>query len=346
MQDWAKILRNRTTATRLNASLAASLAHCLSLEAGGWNFRCVECHVATGTYPTGFGYDWHSHNEYQIEIAVAGAFEFTTAQSGRIVLRPGRAIVIPWKMAHRWRCLKPGVMVGISLELLPTPESIRRDGWLIDGIRPVANSSIKLKVDDLIKAGLDSRHPTFRSKITASRVFLLLAAILEELLPQGGDQRDDPAPVPLETRGREVVGWILRHLDDHLGAAISLTEIAREVGISSRHVHRLFLRHVGKSLHDYLLERRLEKARLLLGEKNRKMQVKEIAFTCGFNSLAYFSNSFRKAYGVAPSALLLDEVSLKSGFTVKSHTSPDEAAGPSPAARKRARASVVSKARG
>lgn len=343
MQDWAKILRNRNTATRLNASLASSLAHCHSLDAGGWNFRCVECHVSTGTYPTGFGYGWHSHNEYQIEIAVAGAFEFTTAQSGRIVLRPGRAIVIPWKMAHRWKCLKPGVMVGISLELLPTPESIRRDGWLIDGIRPVANTSIKLKVDDLIKAGLDARHPTFRPKVTACRMFLLLAAILEELLPRG--EENPAASVAAETRGREVVGWIVRHLDNHLGAAISLTDIAQEVGISTRHVHRLFLRHVGKSLHDYLLERRLEKARALLGEKNRKMQVKEIAFTCGFNSLAYFSNSFRKAYGVAPSALLLDEVSLKSGFTVKSHSSPDEAAGPAPA-KKRARASAVSKARG
>jgi AraC-like DNA-binding protein len=344
VQDWAKILRNRNTTARLNTNLASALAHCLSLDAGGWNFRCVECHVATGTYPTGFGYGWHSHNEYQVEIAVAGAFEFTTAKSERIVLRPGRAIVIPWKMAHSWKCLKPGVMVGISLELLPTPESIQRDGWLIDGIRPVANPSIKLKVDDLIKAGLDLRHPSFRSKITASRMFLMLAAILEELLPRSEGGEDSTAQVAAETRGREVVGWIARHLDDNLGADISLTEIAREVGMSGRHVHRLFLRHVGKSLHDYLLERRLEKARALLSQKSRKLQVKEIAFMCGFNSVAYFSNSFRKAYGVAPSALLLEEVSLKSGFTVKTHSSPEEA--PGPEARKSARASVKKSARG
>lgn len=346
MQDWAKILRSRAAVARLNSNLASSLAHCLPLEAGGWNFRCVECHVATGTYPTGFGYGWHSHNEYQVEVAVAGVFEFTTADSERIVLRPGRAIVIPWKMAHRWKCLKPGVMVGISLELLPTRESIQRDGWLIDDIRHVSNSAIKIKVDDLVKEGLGSRSSTFRSKVMACHVFLMLAAILEEMLPKGGKENEPSVQVASETRGREIVAWIIRYLEDHLGADINLAEVAREVGMSGRHVHRLFHKHVGKSLHDYMLERRLERARAMLSNKENKMQVKEIAFTCGFNSLSYFSNTFRKTYGVAPSTLLLDEVSLKSGFTVKTHESPDEAPGPSTAARKSARASVLRSARG
>ncbi|OJV25379.1 MAG: hypothetical protein BGO12_09680 [Verrucomicrobia bacterium 61-8] len=300
----------------------------------------MQCHVATGTYPSGFGYGWHSHDEYQLEIAVAGAFEFITAKSERIVVRPGRALVIPWKMAHRWKCIKPGVMVGISLELLPTPESIHRDGWLIEDIRQVASTSIKLKVDDLIKAGLDIRHPSFHSKIVACRLFLLLVEILEALLPAKRTGMDMTTKIAATVRGREVAGWVVRHIDEHLGADISLIQIAREVGMSTRHLHRLFLKHVGKSLHDYLLDRRLEHSRKLLTENGGKMQIKEIAFTCGFNSLAYFSNSFRKVYGVAPSAMLLEEVSLKSGFTVKSHESPEEAPGPSPAARKRASTSA------
>lgn len=345
MRDWTKIFQTRKNVIGLNARLTKALAHCPTLDAGGWNFRCVECHVATGTYASGFGYDWHSHDEYQIEIAVGGTFEFLTADSRKITLRPGRAIVIPWKMAHRWKCLKSGVMVGISLELLPTPQSIRRDGWLIENIREVGNSAIKLKVDDLIKAGLANEGLSLRSQVTACHLFLLLAEIMEQLAPTEKPEEADLANVAAEARAREAIGWIVRHLDESLGADVSLTQIAREVGMSTRHVHRLFLKHVGKSMHDYLQERRLEQARRLLTEQGHKMQVKEIAFTCGFNSLAYFSNSFRKVYGVAPSDLLRDEVSLKSGFTVKSHSRPEEAPGPI-VKRKSVSTSAAKRARG
>ncbi len=30
------------------------------------------------------------------------------------------------------------------------------------------------------------------------------------------------------------------------------------------------------------------------------MTIEEIAFTCGFSSLSYFSTSFKKHYGIAP----------------------------------------------
>ncbi len=347
MNDWVKILRIRNTTMRVNANLAGSLAHCLPLEAGGWHFRCVECHVSTGAYTTGFGYGWHSHQEYQIEIAVGGVFEFASATSEKIVVRPGGALLIPWKMAHRWKCVKPGVLVGISLNLLPTPASILRDGWLIENIRQVVRRPIKVMVDGLLDAALNNSHPPFHSKITACRLFLLLAEILGEFLPSDAAQdKDAPTKVAAGTRGREVVGWVARHLDESLGGNVNLTQVAREVGMSSRQVHRLFLRHVGKSPHDYLLERRLGTAWRLLVEQGSKLQVKEIAFSCGFNSLAYFSNCFRKAYGVAPSSLLLEEVSLKSGFTVKSHENPEEAPGASSLARKRASASAKSRARG
>lgn len=342
MQNWSKIFRINRNVARLNANLAGSLARCPTLDAGGWNFRCVECHVATGTYPSGFEARWHSHAEYQIEIAVSGVFEFNTTKSKTIIIKPGRAVVIPWKMAHRWKCIKSGVMVGVSLELLPTPMSIQRNGWLIEDIRYVSNAPIRLKVDDMIKAALDDGDRSIHSKVTACRLFLVLAEIMEELFPSRETERHEPTKIAAETRGRETVGRVVRHLDEHLEANINLTEIAREVGMSGRHVHRLFLKHVGKSLHDYLLERRLERARTLLTEHGSKMHIKEIAFSCGFNSLAYFSNSFRKVYGVAPSSLLLAEVSLKSGATLKFHGSPVEASGPA-AERKRAVTSAASK---
>lgn len=333
MKDWAKILARPEPVGRINHNLTSALAHCGSLEAKGWSFRCGECHIATGTYARGFGYDWHSHQEYQIEVVLAGTFEFETATKQKILLRRGQAIVIPWKLAHRWKCRKPGAMLGLSLELLPTPESIRKDGWLIDHVETLSHSNIKLRADELMTNALDPARPAFQAKVVACRLFLLLAALMEKLFPNSAEDNFTAAQAA-NVRGREIVGWVAKYIEEHIGSDIRLSHVAREANLSGRHLHRLFLKHVGKSLHDYLLEHRLEKAREMLLVQGRKALVKEIAFACGFNSLAYFSNSFRKAYGVAPSALLTENVLLKQRYTTILHDSPEENTAPSTKSRR------------
>lgn len=346
MRDWTKVFRSQENVSRLNGNLASALAHCYHLNSGGWKFRCVECHISTGTYSFGYIGDWHSHNEYQIEIALSGIFEFFTRNSERIVIRPVDTLVIPWKQAHRWKCIKPGVMIGISLDLLPTPESIRKNGWLVDDINKITSAAIKMRAYDLIKHSLMGGDPSLRAKISAAHLFLLLAAIMERMMSSklGHDSKANERAT--EMRGRDVIGWVARYLEQNLGADLSLQQIAREVGLSSRQVHRLFLKYVGNSPHDYLLRHRLEEARRLLMEKGRKMQVKEIAFSCGFNSLSYFSNAFKRVYGVSPSRMLLPNVALKSGTTFQMYSDPSEAPSLSLPAKKRASASAAKKARG
>lgn len=342
--SWTVLLRQRKLTIQLNERLADSLAHCLPLEAGGWRFLCTECHVATGTYPTGFSRNWHSHNEYQIEVAVSGEFEFFAASSKKLVIKPGQALVIPWKLAHRWKCVSSGVMIGIALQLEPTLDSVQNDGWLINSAQLVQSPRIREQTGTLLASAKDSAHPAFQSRITSSHLFLLLAEIMEAVIPLKNCSRPSGGMIAAETRGREAVRWMLRYLEEHLDTRIDLDRICREAGISSRQMNRLFLKHVGKSLHDHLLERRLEHARTMLATQGDKLQVKEIAFACGFNSLAYFSNTFRKVYGLSPSSFLLAEVKLKSRSTLLHHQSPGEAPGPSP--RKRALDSAKSSARG
>jgi len=326
MQEWAKTLSRPETVRRVNAQFTAALAYCPNLEAAGWTFRCSECHIATGTYAAGFGFDWHSHREYQIEVALAGAFEFETDDGSKILLRPGRALVIPWKFAHSWKCLRPGAMLGLSLELLPTPASIRNNGWLINQMQMISHGSVKLRADELLTEGIAPAKSDFLGKTVSCRLFLLLALLTDRLFPSSAAE-EIPADPVAEARGREIIGRVVAHIGENPGADIRLTHVAREVGVSGRHLHRLFLKHVGSSLHDYLLEQRLEKARQMLCRQGTKARVKEIAFACGFNSLAYFSNSFHKVFGVTPSALLAERRVLTQRSTVFNHHRPEEAGG-------------------
>ncbi|MEV7031064.1 AraC family transcriptional regulator [Streptomyces sp. NPDC093272] len=87
------------------------------------------------------------------------------------------------------------------------------------------------------------------------------------------------------------------YVDDHLAdPGLSAARIARGIGISERHLSRVFAAG-GTSVPRYLLGRRLERARTLLGAGS-EATVAEVAARCGFASAAHFSHRFREHYGL------------------------------------------------
>ncbi len=91
-------------------------------------------------------------------------------------------------------------------------------------------------------------------------------------------------------------------IDEHLGdEALRAEHVAAGVGISERHLRRLFAVQ-GGSLADHLLARRLERARHdLLDPRLRSCTVAETAYRCGFASHAHFSRAFKLRFGMTPS---------------------------------------------
>ena len=82
--------------------------------------------------------------------------------------------------------------------------------------------------------------------------------------------------------------------------ALSLTVIAREVGMSTFHFARVFRELEGQPPHRYLTGVRLSEAAARLREG---ASVTDACFAVGFGSLSHFVTSFRRHYGVRPSEL-------------------------------------------
>jgi AraC family transcriptional regulator, positive regulator of tynA and feaB len=79
--------------------------------------------------------------------------------------------------------------------------------------------------------------------------------------------------------------------------------VAKLAGVSSRQLNRAF-ENEGEKVSRVILRRRLERCRLdLLSRACAGRTVGDIAFFWGFNNLSHFSESFRRTYGIAPSAL-------------------------------------------
>jgi YesN/AraC family two-component response regulator len=110
---------------------------------------------------------------------------------------------------------------------------------------------------------------------------------------------------PPDERGRRAVAVhpnihrALAFMRAHFAEPISLTDVAREAGLSRFHFCRLFRSHAGTPFHEYLQELRVSRAQVLLA--NRHLRVSEIAYAVGFNDLSHFDRTFRKVVGRSPS---------------------------------------------
>lgn len=81
---------------------------------------------------------------------------------------------------------------------------------------------------------------------------------------------------------------------------MSLTSFAAARGVTVRHLQKLFEAE-GRTFSDYVLERRLERARhLLLNPVAMPQPISTIAFDLGFGDLSYFNRTFKKRFGVTP----------------------------------------------
>lgn len=96
-------------------------------------------------------------------------------------------------------------------------------------------------------------------------------------------------------------------IDARLSEPFSLDTLARETAISKHHLCRIFKQSTGMTLAEYSLKARIEKAQKLLSEGSRN--ITETASECGFQSLSYFTKSFRKETGKAPKAWQRDSYS-------------------------------------
>ena len=79
---------------------------------------------------------------------------------------------------------------------------------------------------------------------------------------------------------------------------LNLEQISSQACFSRYHFLRLFRAAFDKTPHQYLVERRIEKAKELLSSKD--LRVTDICFEVGFQSLGSFSSLFHKYVGHAP----------------------------------------------
>lgn len=146
-----------------------------------------------------------------------------------------------------------------------------------------------------LKAEMESGYPSGRLYLdslavsVATRLVQCHSSVWFEPRKQNGRLSD--------RKLRQVVDYI----ETNLGQSISLVDIAAVAGVSVSHFKPLFRESVGLPAHQYLIRRRVERAKSLLGEG--KLSISQIALEVGFAHQSHLARHMRRVLGVSPKAL-------------------------------------------
>ena len=143
-----------------------------------------------------------------------------------------------------------------------------------------------------LKAEMDSGYPCGRLYVDS-----LAVSVAVRLLRCHSSLSREPKKANgrmSERRLRQVLGYI----DDNLSQELLLSDIASVAGLSASHFKTLFRESVGLPVHQYLIRRRVERAKSLLSEG--KMSISQIAFETGFAHQSHLARHMRRVLGVSP----------------------------------------------
>jgi AraC-like DNA-binding protein len=238
--------------------------------------------------PEGVSNNFHHRFELTTVLEKAGPVRIDRAT---YLLQPGECALIFPNQFHHYMDVAKGRLewLFITFEL--------RNGEAIRGLQNTPRVLDQKASEYLLRIASEFQQPraglpdTLEISYALSRLLLHLLEC-PALPPDRRDihSSDDVRDVILES--------INKYVRANLSRAVTIANIAEELGYSVSHLRAVFRDRLGVSLGKYMRESRLSEAAQLL--QTSAFNVSEIGEKCGFESLYAFSRAFRKAYGIPP----------------------------------------------
>ncbi|QNK56380.1 response regulator [Paenibacillus sp. PAMC21692] len=161
----------------------------------------------------------------------------------------------------------------------------------VAGIFPGSDSSSNIKKNRKIDTATGS--VTLRSTASPQEAVLAVGEIYALAVDGLLSLRQSRSKLDME----DVVAYIDAHFQD----AISLETVSGQFLISREHLSRAFKARTGENLSDYIMRKRMEKARSLIAVD--RLPIKHAAQLSGYEDIAYFYRVFKKHFGITPGEL-------------------------------------------
>lgn len=232
-----------------------------------------------------------AYNQFQLQVRKDGKFRTQLVDNGVIQLTPANVSQsLSWDTEGEFSILSlcPKFVEQVAyesikgnfIELIPQFS-------IIDPI--IQHIAAALKAD--IEAGCQTGRLFGESAATMLAVRLLQAyATCKPIIKSYSDGF-----------AKDRLQIVIDYINAHLDRDIKLADIAELVGVSQYYFCHLFKQSFGITPHQYLIQQRIEQAKLLL--PNRELSLAEIAQECGFTDQSHFTKHFKRLVGITPKAM-------------------------------------------
>ncbi len=267
-------------------------------------FPITYFHDELATLPNHAG-PLHWHHEFEIATATLAQLDFQVGDA-HITLEAGDSIFVNGNILHGIRQIsgelaEPMPNIVFSGSVLAAEQSSINQKY----VKPIFSCDalpyilFKKETHGEVNRLISEIYQAMASKgecyeITVQRnIGYIFEYIFKnfDIFPKAESSR---IQITAQVRIQKMLSYIYEHYKEDL----TLSDIAKAANISKSEAGRCFNAYVGCSPIDALIRHRLGEAERLINETS--LTLKEICFECGFNSVNYFSRTFKSFYGRTP----------------------------------------------
>jgi AraC family transcriptional regulator len=210
----------------------------------------------------------------------------------------GSILVIPAGIPVRWRWTGPNDSLHVSLEPGLVAQ-VAAESFDLDPARVVVPALGQLHLPPLQDAlgAVDAELTAGGaggSLAAESLANVLAVHLIRHLRARRRPERGRDGAMP---RGR--LRAVVEYIEENLDASLSLEQMAAVARLSVYHFARQFKAATGLPPHQYVILRRVERARHLL-QAGTDLSLAEVAAHAGFSDQSQFSHHFKRLVGVTP----------------------------------------------
>ena len=230
----------------------------------------------------------HLHTFYEIQIALRGSFSYE-CDGKNVDALCGEALFIPPQVYHKYlSCSDDMIKLSIGFSASGTGDSSFLNNTPCGKTKALCD--IVENTDRTLKQA--DKKDVFTPHIIASRAFETIYSVCESL---GADFKE------LATDYSDTRFLIAKtFIEENKHRLISCEDVARECGLSSKQLGRIFKKNSDSTVFDYITSVKIEYAKTLIlgGEKS----IKDITFMLGFENEGSFTSFFKRHCGISPMA--------------------------------------------
>ena len=201
-----------------------------------------------------------------------------------------------------------GIKAGDTASVIEAIDDYLKDGIVMGNLssspirqaRYWAIACISIAIHYAILGGLDETDAHNTSDIYIRHIDSLndINEIID-YLKQKAPELTEAVLSAKHTKYSDSIAACIHYVHVHLHERLRIEDISKVLNISRDYLSKLFKKEVGISLHNYIINAKLEESIRLLGKGT---PVNQISYTLSFASESHFITCFKKKYGMTPTS--------------------------------------------